>query len=277
MHYPPPPPAVEPPLRLPYYGCPFGTAIKRFFKNYASFRGRASRSEFWWTQLFLVIVFTVPITGLLVGLIAGGGSFSFNYNTATGWQSESLDLAAGVIAVMITVAVLVGIMALAILVPCLSLLWRRLHDANLPGPLALLMPTPLSIVPFVCAFFRSKPEGARNDADGGAEAASLGMGSPVLQPWATPGYPPPGYAPAGQAPGQPSAAPGYGQPAPGQPSATPGYGQPAAPYGQPAASPYGQPGAAPGYGPPTYGQPAGPAGPTTPASPPPDPFASPPR
>ena len=35
---------------------PFGTAIGRFFAKYFNFMGRSSRSEFWFAQLFLLIV-----------------------------------------------------------------------------------------------------------------------------------------------------------------------------------------------------------------------------
>ncbi|WEV75214.1 DUF805 domain-containing protein [Bifidobacterium sp. ESL0800] len=44
------------PLNMPYYGCSFVDAVKRFFLKYVKFSGRASRSEFWWAQLFLFIV-----------------------------------------------------------------------------------------------------------------------------------------------------------------------------------------------------------------------------
>lgn len=37
----------------------FGRAVKHVFTNYANFRGRASRPEFWWFSLFLVIVYVV--------------------------------------------------------------------------------------------------------------------------------------------------------------------------------------------------------------------------
>ena len=54
------PPAQFPPgasaataddLTLPLRGATIGQAVTRFFKNYATFSGRASRSEFWWWSL----------------------------------------------------------------------------------------------------------------------------------------------------------------------------------------------------------------------------------
>src|SRR4029453_2251179 len=49
----------EPPLWAPYYGAPIGAAVKRFFKKYTVFTGRASRSEYWWWTLVSVVVSTV--------------------------------------------------------------------------------------------------------------------------------------------------------------------------------------------------------------------------
>lgn len=39
------------PLNKPYYDCPFPEAFLRFWKKYVVFKGRASRSEFWWWML----------------------------------------------------------------------------------------------------------------------------------------------------------------------------------------------------------------------------------
>jgi hypothetical protein len=38
----------SPPLAWPRYGIGFVDAIKRAYKKYATFSGRASRSEYWW-------------------------------------------------------------------------------------------------------------------------------------------------------------------------------------------------------------------------------------
>lgn len=44
-------PTATVPLDKPYYGCSFQEAFLRFWKKYVVFRGRASRSEFWWWVL----------------------------------------------------------------------------------------------------------------------------------------------------------------------------------------------------------------------------------
>ncbi len=51
----PSPPALD----MPHYGIGFIDAIKRGFKKYATFSGRAGRSEYWWWALFTFIVSVV--------------------------------------------------------------------------------------------------------------------------------------------------------------------------------------------------------------------------
>ena len=52
-------PSLPPPIDMPHHGIGFIDAIKRGFKKYATFSGRASRSEYWWWTLFAVIVYLV--------------------------------------------------------------------------------------------------------------------------------------------------------------------------------------------------------------------------
>lgn len=72
----------------------FVEAIKSGFRNYATFKGRASRSEFWWWTLFAVLVQTITSTV----------SDTFN-----------------------------SIASLAILLPGIAVNVRRLHDTNRRG------------------------------------------------------------------------------------------------------------------------------------------------
>jgi uncharacterized membrane protein YhaH (DUF805 family) len=77
----------------------FGKAIKSGFLNYATFKGRASRSEYWFWALFLVIA-SISIT--------------------------ILEAAAGIYNVAV-------IFYLATFLPGISVLVRRLHDVNRAG------------------------------------------------------------------------------------------------------------------------------------------------
>lgn len=46
----------------------FLTAIKTVFSKYATFDGRARRSEYWWWTLFVFICTFIPLVNIIVGL-----------------------------------------------------------------------------------------------------------------------------------------------------------------------------------------------------------------
>ena len=100
MQNAPQPPVAAVPLDQPYYGCPFPEAFIRFWKKYATFKGRASRSEFWWFMLADVI-----ITFMLSAIANAVDQLSF----------------------------LPALWALATFVPSIALATRRLHDTNKSG------------------------------------------------------------------------------------------------------------------------------------------------
>lgn len=52
------------PLDQPLYGATFGEAIGRFWTKYATFDGRASRSEYWFAYLFFILLVWVPLLNL---------------------------------------------------------------------------------------------------------------------------------------------------------------------------------------------------------------------
>lgn len=92
----------------------FVEAVKRGLQNYCNFDGRASRSEFWWFQLFILIV-SFP--------------FSFLANMFLQFDMET----AGIVFQVITY-----IINLALFLPSLGLQVRRLHDINKSGWFVLL-------------------------------------------------------------------------------------------------------------------------------------------
>lgn len=139
-------------LTRPLYGASFGQAISRFFKSYARFSGRASRSEFWWVQLFLVIVQIIPVPFFVVGIVM----------LSTAGQG---DAAVGTgIGLTVFGGVVMGVLYLALLIPSIAISWRRLHDVNFAGPFWFLTLTSAgSIVVLVFTLLPSKPEGRRFD------------------------------------------------------------------------------------------------------------------
>ncbi|MDP3739443.1 MAG: DUF805 domain-containing protein [Hyphomonadaceae bacterium] len=82
----------------------FGEALPLFFKNFANFQGRSSRGAYWW--LFLINFLIAFGLGLVDGLVFT----DFVMNAGIG--------------------VLGGLWSLAVLIPGISLGFRRLHDVD---------------------------------------------------------------------------------------------------------------------------------------------------
>lgn len=118
----------------------FWEAVKLFFTNYFNFNGRASKSEFWWTQLFLMLAgfaTSMAIVSFVIFLLATG-------------EGEEVFLFA-----------LIAIFAflLSLYIPTISLQIRRLHDMGKPWFCILLGMIPYAGV-FILLFLFLK------DSDG---------------------------------------------------------------------------------------------------------------
>ena len=161
-------PMLQPPLDWPHYGIGFRGAIVRGFKKYATFAGRASRSEFWWWTLFSTGGF------LVLGLLA----FVIGVETSPD-GGETPGLAA------VPLGILFMLFILAVLVPTVAVTVRRLHDAGYSGWLYLLMLIPWlgGLILLIFTLLPPSPAGAKYD--------------PV------PAYQPGPYAPGPYQPGPP--------------------------------------------------------------------------
>ena len=169
MSYQPQPSDVsrpaQPPLELPHYGISFGGAIARGFKKYATFAGRASRSEYWWWTLFTFLTY------LVLGLLA------FAVGTAT---SRDGGRTPGLLA--IPLIIVFAVFFLGIIVPTLALTVRRLHDAGYSGLFALFLLIPYlgSLIIVIFALLPSSPAGAIYDPR--PESAGSQASSPPAEP-----------------------------------------------------------------------------------------------
>ncbi|MBG0738907.1 DUF805 domain-containing protein [Paeniglutamicibacter antarcticus] len=136
------------PLSAPLYGATLPEAVSRFFKKYATFTGRASRSEYWWWTLVSAVV------SIVLNLIISAGASS-GTNSSPG-------------PITVVAVVLAGIWFLAVIVPSLALLVRRLHDVNVSGWMVLIGLVPFigSLVLLVLTLMGPKSEGQRFDAHG---------------------------------------------------------------------------------------------------------------
>lgn len=150
-------------LSRPLYGATFGQAVRRFFKKYFVFSGRASRSEFWWAMLFqgviVIIGWALAVTGAVMSSAAAESSPGLTYG------AQAAEPSGPGVAIMIIGLVLLGLTILALIVPTLAINWRRLHDANLAGPFYFLrfIPGIGDLIVLVMTILPSKPEGRRFD------------------------------------------------------------------------------------------------------------------
>lgn len=140
----------EPPLWAPWYGIGFGAAIRRFFKKYADFTGRASRGEYWWwTLAYAIVVIVLNI----ISRALGGGSMNADGSMASPTGGS------------VAISVIEGLFFLAIIVPTLAVTWRRLHDTNRSGAWWFLIFIPIvgGIIVLIFTILGPKPEGQRFD------------------------------------------------------------------------------------------------------------------
>lgn len=99
----------------------FGEAIRSCFSKYATFSGRASRSEFWYFTLF------VWVTSIVAEILDRS-------------MFPASEFAAGPVALIVTVVTAI---------PSLAVGCRRLHDTERNGWLQLLVLTVVGIIPLI--------------------------------------------------------------------------------------------------------------------------------
>lgn len=100
----------------------FGEAIKSCFGKYASFTGRARRSEFWWFFLFWWL------GTVIINLIDNAAGLVLNLGT------DTIETSSGVITFTSGgLGILSTIWGLVLLLPFLSVTVRRLHDTDRSG------------------------------------------------------------------------------------------------------------------------------------------------
>ena len=112
----------------------FSSAVQSFFNKYATFEGRASRSEFWYAQLFIIL------TGFFLGFIEG----------LLGISPFS------------EVSILASIFQLGVFIPSMAIIARRLHDINKSGWWYFLVLTIIGVIPVVY-WFCTKGNDHEND------------------------------------------------------------------------------------------------------------------
>lgn len=94
-------------------------SVKSVFSKYATFTGRASRSEYWYFTLFNIIaIVALVIISTVIGAAAGGSD--------------------GALGGLLVGYILYAVYGLGVLLPSLAVTVRRLHDTNNSGWLILI-------------------------------------------------------------------------------------------------------------------------------------------
>lgn len=118
----------------------FSTAIKLFFANYANFKGRSTRAEYWWAMLFVFLV------SMVISFVGSN--------------------------------ILTGLVGLAFLLPELAILTRRFHDTGRSGwwIVGLCLVSVIGVA-IVCASLGTSMLAMQNDPEAiaGAVTANIGM------------------------------------------------------------------------------------------------------
>lgn len=138
-------PSCHLPLRAK--GSDFISCVCSAFTQYAQFRGRATRAEFWWFCLFQLLV--TQVSQFLISL-----AFVFHSQT-----SDCIELGS-----VIVISALPFVISLALFLPSLAVTVRRLHDTGRSGSwllcliLAPLIAGPLFILSLSLVFSESSSE-----------------------------------------------------------------------------------------------------------------------
>lgn len=124
---------------LPKMG--FKDAVNRCFSKYASFQGRARRREYWCFFLFTLLLTVVPIVPVFV--------------MTTLDEMSLVDMETGISPVLMLLLVILAALGMLacflLLIPCLAVQTRRLHDIGRSGwwvVASLLVSLACSAVPF---------------------------------------------------------------------------------------------------------------------------------
>ena len=105
---------------------------KNFFKNYAAFTGRSTRSDYWWVWLGNIILY-IP--------------FFLTYGNALANSRKE-----GALITLGFIAIIYFIFGLALLLPSLALMVRRLRDAGFHWALIFILFVPLGSIVLLVLF-----------------------------------------------------------------------------------------------------------------------------
>lgn len=120
----------------------FIESIKSYFKNYANFHGRTSKTTFWWTVLFLVLATTL-VAALFPGQVVSDRIAGFDIET----RNDSIAQ---------------NVWQIATFLPSLALGVRRLQDVGKPGQYLWFILIPIAGAIMLLVWFLQPGQPAAN-------------------------------------------------------------------------------------------------------------------
>lgn len=119
----------------------FGDALKSFFNNYVNFEGRATRREFWFMFLWLIIFST------LLSAISSQAAVSVLDDILSGDWEDVLYSASSLYSLGWSFYLWV-VYEIVMFLPSLSLMVRRIHDTGKDGLWILMILVPIANIVF---------------------------------------------------------------------------------------------------------------------------------
>lgn len=167
----------------------FMESVRTCFSKFATFEGRARRTEFWMFYLFSQIIAFVGYVIAIVVLVAAGFTPLLFAGADEDARMTSLAASLGVMVVVFGIYILV---MLVLTIPYLAVSARRLHDMGQSAHWLWLNLIGFGIVPVVMAFFDSQWGPNRWGDDPKASERSMYV---EPQPYGYSGHPHYGHAP----------------------------------------------------------------------------------
>lgn len=121
--------------------------VCKCFKHYADFKGRANRCEFWSFLIFCEIITSILIIldnhvcpdswhHGFIGLILESFSSGYSIPYLLHWYEQHPDIPEGF-------GIITSIWTIIIMLPCIALSVRRMHDINMSGWFVIIAYIPL--------------------------------------------------------------------------------------------------------------------------------------
>lgn len=140
----------------------FVESTKTVFTKYATFSGRASRSEFWWWQLFSIVLKIVATVadGAMIGAAHAQDAVNSIAAPVADIAMTPEAMEAMTVAPSPGMPILSLVVALGLLIPSIAVSARRLHDVNKSGWWMLIALTIVGLIPLLIWYVKKSDEGS---------------------------------------------------------------------------------------------------------------------